>query len=86
MPNPIMSLLGMANPVMQTVGQMIEMVKMAKDPQAAITQMAQSDDRMKQVMEVVNQNGGDAKAAFYNMAKQKGVNPDDIINQVKSLM
>ena len=48
--------------------------------------MAQSDDRMKQVMDVINQNGGDAKTAFYNMAKQKGVNPDDIINQVKSIM
>ena len=34
-------------------------------------------------MDLVNQNGGDVKKVFYDMAKQKGVNPDDILNILK---
>ena len=65
---------------------MVGMVKASQNPQAAINQMAQSDPRMQQVMQVVNQNGGDAKTAFYNLAKQRGVDPNTIIKQLQSLM
>lgn len=42
-----------------------------------------SKTQIGQAMELVQQNGGDARAAFYNLAKQKGVNPDDILNQLR---
>jgi hypothetical protein len=38
---------------------------------------------MKQAMDYVNQNGGDAKEAFYKLANENGVNPEDIINYLK---
>lgn len=38
------------------------------------------------VMELIKQNGGDAKAAFYNLAKEKGVNPEDILNMARKRM
>lgn len=37
-------------------------------------------------MDMVNQNGGDAKTLFYRMAQQKGVDPNTIINQVNSMI
>ena len=86
MPNPIMALLGRTNPAMQGISQMVKMAKASQNPQAAIQQMAQSDPRLQQVMQVIQQNGGDAKAAFYNMAKQRGVNPEDIIKQLQGMM
>jgi len=30
-------------------------------------------------MKYIQQNGGNAKDAFYNMAKEKGINPDEIL-------
>lgn len=42
-----------------------------------------NNPQYKQVMDYVRQNGGDPKAAFYKMAEEKGVNPEDILNQLK---
>ena len=48
-----------------------------------MNQMIQSNPQYKQVMDYVKQNGNDPKAAFYKMAQEKGVNPDDILNALK---
>lgn len=49
-----------------------------------IQNMIANNPQMQQVMNYVNANGGDAKTAFYNLAAQKGINPDEIINMLKS--
>ena len=86
MPNPIMGLLGRTNPVMQGLSQMFGMVKASQNPMAALQQIAQSDSRIQQVMNVVQQNGGDAKSTFYKMAQQRGIDPNDIIKQLQGMM
>lgn len=48
-----------------------------------LNQMMQKNPQVKQVMDLINQNGGDAKSAFYKMCEEKGVNPDDILNQIR---
>ena len=55
----------------------------ARNPQAMLNQMMANNPQYKQVMDYVRQNGGDPKAAFYKMAEEKGVNPEDILNQLK---
>ena len=55
----------------------------ARNPQAFLSQMMANNPQYKQVMDYVRQNGGDPKAAFYKMAEEKGVNPEDILNQLK---
>lgn len=62
------------------------MVHAAQNPQAAVSQMAQSNPQMQYVMQYIQQNGGDAKAAFYALAKQKGVDPDAILQQAQGMM
>ena len=52
---------------------------------AAINQITANDPRMGQVMNYINNNGGDAKAAFYNLAKQKGVDPNEVLSQLRSI-
>lgn len=59
------------------------MVKSAGNPQMMLQQMISQNPQMKQVMDLVNQNGGDPKAAFYKMAEEKGINPDEILNMLK---
>ena len=61
------------------------MVNLTKNPQSTLSQMAQSNPQLQQVMQYIQENGGDAKTAFYNLAKQKGVDPNDILNQVRSM-
>ena len=48
-----------------------------------LQQMVSQNPNMKQVLDLVNQNGGNAQQAFYALAKQKGVNPDDILNSLR---
>ena len=59
------------------------MLRSAGNPQAMLQNMMSSNPQMKQVMDLVNQSGGDPREAFYNLAKQKGVNPEEILNLLK---
>ena len=43
----------------------------------------QNTPAMKQVNEYIKANGGDAQAAFYKLAKEKGVDPQEILNQIR---
>ena len=60
------------------------MVQAAKDPMMAINQIAANNPQMQQVMQLINQNGGlqNAKQLLYNMAQQRGVDPNTILSQV----
>ena len=62
---------------------MMQMVRSANNPQAMINQLMQTNPQMKQVMDVVRASGNDPKKAFYALAQQKGINPDDILNLLK---
>ena len=68
-----------ANPIKQ----MMQMVNASRDPQGMIRQMMMNNPRMQQVMQIVNQHGGDPKQAFYEIAREKGVDPDEILNMLK---
>lgn len=46
--------------------------------------MLQQMPQYKQVMDVVNANGGDAKAAFYSKAHEMGIDPDEIIKAMRN--
>lgn len=63
--------------------QMMQMLKHARNPQAMFNQMVASNPQIKQVVDYVNQNGGDAQAAFYKLADEKGINPDDILSKLR---
>lgn len=62
---------------------MINTIKSAKNPQMLINNMVNQNPQMKEVMKFVKDNGNDPKKAFYKMAEQKGVNPDEILNMLK---
>ena len=65
------------------VKQMISLVRSAGNPQLMMNQIMQSSPAMKQVMDIVNRYGGDANKAFYEMAKENGIDPQEIINLLK---
>ena len=59
------------------------MVNASQNPQAMLNQLMSNNPQMKQVMDVINQNGGDPQKAFYAMADKLGVNPQDVFDMMK---
>ena len=58
---------------------MVQQIKSVGNPQMMLQQMPQ----YRQVMDYIQQNGGDAQRAFYQKAQEMGVNPDDILSQLR---
>lgn len=71
------------NSNLSQIKQMMNMVRSAGNPQAMLQSIAQNNPQMKQVMDIVNQSGGDPKAAFYKMAEEKGINPDQVLSMLR---
>ena len=68
---------------LQKLKQMMGTIKSAQNPQAMMQNMMAQNPHYKQVMDYVQQNGGDPKIAFYKMANEMGVDPNQIINMLK---
>ena len=79
--NPMFSLLNRNK--ISSVQDMMRMVQTAGNPQAAMSQLMQSNPMMAQVMQYVQQNGGDAKAAFYKAAQDMGIDPNSVLSQLR---
>ena len=58
-------------------------IKNSPDPNAAMQQLLLTNPQYKAMVDYINQNGGDARTAFYNLAAQKGINPQSILNQLQ---
>lgn len=58
----------------------VNMIKNSGNPQLMLQSMMERNPQMKQLMTMINQNGGDPKKLFYEVAKQRGINPDQILN------
>ena len=83
--NPMLSALNQNRMAqnLQPIKNMMNMLRSAGNPQMMLQQMTAQNPQMRQVMDLVQQNGGNAKQAFYKLAEQKGVNPDEILNMLK---
>ena len=79
----ILQQLGKASPAVSQLKQMMSAIRMAKDPQAMMQQMMMNNPQMQNVMKIVNQYGGDPMKAFYEEAKARGVDPEEIIGMLK---
>ena len=67
------------NPIIKLYQQVMN----AKNPNMLMQQLAQNNPQLQQTLNYINQNGGNAERLFYDMAKQKGVDPNTILNQLK---
>ena len=62
---------------------MVNMVKSARNPQTMLNQLMQNNPQYRQVTELINQNGGDPRRAFYALAQQKGIDPNEILDMLR---
>ena len=81
--NPIIQFLqnngSLQIPQVAQIKQMIGAIRSAGNPQAILQQMMQQrNPQLMQAIEYVKQHGGDAKAACEALAKEKGINLQDL--------
>ena len=84
MGNPLLNMLGgapfqmMNNPLMK----MISMFQNGGNPQSLIENMVSQNPQMKTIMNMIKgKNNNQLKETFFNMCKEKGVNPQELANQ-----
>ena len=75
--------LGSLSGQLQPIRQMMQMVRSAGNPQAMIGQLMQSNPAVAQAMRLVQDSGGDARTAFYRLAEQSGIDPEQILGMLK---
>ena len=67
--------------IMQSIKRMVGMLNGVQSPEKALQMLAQQNPLLAQVMQMTN--GRDPRQVFYEMCNHRGVNPDDILNQLK---
>ena len=65
------------------IKQMMNMVKSAKDPMAALNMLAMKNPQLREVMDIVQQYGGDSMAALRGEAAKIGLDPNEILGMLK---
>lgn len=81
MPNVLNHNIQTIPPQIQQVKQLMSMVNNASNPQQMIQQLAKNDPQLNQVMQMCK--SGNPKDIFYALCKQKGVDPNSILNQLR---
>ena len=69
------------NPMIQNMKGIAQMIK--GNPQAMMNHMMRNNPNMQRAIQLIQQNGGDAQKAFYSLANQMGVDPNDILSLFK---
>ena len=55
-------------------------ISIAQNPQLMLNQFLMGNPQLKNVIDLVKSNGGDLQTTFFNLAKQKGVDPQYVLN------
>lgn len=61
---------------------MIQMLKGANNPMGMMNNLLTQNPKMKQVLEQAQQYGNSPKEAFYKLAQEKGVNPEEFLKHL----
>ena len=94
MPNPIMEQINsgsqipatnnLTKPQIQQAKQALQQLMSLRNPQAMMNQMLMNNPNIKPALELIKQNGGNLQTAFMSLAKQKGINPTEFIQELMS--
>ena len=85
MPNPILGAISQTRMLgaAQSLKSAMALARNSANPNAAIQQMLMTNPQYRQAMDLVNQNGGDVKAAFYSYARQTGMDPEQVLSMLR---
>ena len=82
--NPLISMMNQ-NPLLAMIQPLYSAMQTAKDPLSALSQMAMQDQRMQQVVQTINQNGG-IQGAVYAEAQRRNTTPENALAQARQMI
>lgn len=92
MQNPIMQALNQrsqTNPATQgftnNLRNFVGFLRNSGNPMGMLQNVAMQNPRVQQAMQAVNMMGGDPKNAFYTLAQQRGIDPNQAMNTVMGM-
>ena len=59
-------------------------IGIAKNPLLAFKNMLMQDPNYSNAMNLIKLNGGNVAQTYYNLAKEKGVDPDQFLQQIQN--
>ena len=62
---------------------MINALRSSTNPQQLFMNMAQQNPQLKQILDMVQNSGKSPKDLFYQLAQQKGIDPNQILNKLQ---
>ena len=68
----------------QQIKSLMSSMQNASNPQQMLNSIISQNPQMRSVQELIDKHNGDARAAFYELAKERGVDPEVIIDALKS--
>lgn len=66
-----------------SIGDLYKQLQVAGDKNSFMINLMRRNPQLKQVIDLVQQNGGNAEQVFYRLAQEKGINPTSILNSLK---
>ena len=73
------------NPVNSNYNMMnvVQAIRMSRNPNLMLQQLAQNNPNVANAMSLIRQYGGDPQKAFYEEAKKRGIDPNQIIGLLR---
>lgn len=68
---------------MNPIKRLMNTIKFATNPNQALADAINSNPQMAQLLLAMKQSGKNPKDLFYELAKQKGVDPEEILKQLR---
>jgi len=70
-------------PQINQIKNWISQLKGMGNPNEGLKMLISQNPQLQQVMNLIQQSGGDPKQVFMKMAQARGINPQQIINMLK---
>ena len=70
-------------PAINKAKQVMSAVKAAQNPSAMVQQIIQSNPQAKQAMQMLTQYGGDLNSMVNTLARQKGIDPNELLRMLQ---
>lgn len=81
--NPMMGQLSKLNPQVSQLKQVVGAIRNAGNPQVMMMQMLQQNPNYQKALDYIQQCGGDQQKAFYQMAREKGIDPEEVLSVLR---
>lgn len=63
--------------------QIFNMAKQMRNPNMFVNSMLKNSPQYTKAMDYINQSGGDPKMAFYKLADEQGVDPEEVLKMFR---